>query len=36
VPASAHQLVSTWAIATKAQPRALWPTRCLIWEASDP
>lgn len=36
VPASAHQLVSTWAIATRPQPRALWPERALIWEASDP
>ncbi len=36
VPASAHRLVSTWAIATKPQHRALWPERALIWEASDP
>ena len=36
VPAGAHELVSTWAIATKPQPRALWPERALIWEASDP
>jgi glycine/D-amino acid oxidase-like deaminating enzyme len=31
-----HRLLSTWAIATKPQRRALWPTECLIWEASDP
>ncbi len=31
-----HQLISTWAIATKPQKRALWPGECLIWEASDP
>jgi glycine/D-amino acid oxidase-like deaminating enzyme len=31
-----HRLMSTWAIATKPQRRALWPTECLIWEASDP
>jgi glycine/D-amino acid oxidase-like deaminating enzyme len=36
LPASAHSIVSTWAIATRPQPRALWPTQCLIWEASDP
>jgi glycine/D-amino acid oxidase-like deaminating enzyme len=31
-----HQIASTWAIATRPQPRNLWPDRCLIWEASDP
>jgi glycine/D-amino acid oxidase-like deaminating enzyme len=31
-----HQIFSTWAIATRPQPRALWPTRCFIWEAADP
>ncbi len=31
-----HRLVSTYAIATKPQKRALWPGECLIWEASDP
>ena len=31
-----HRIFSTWAIATRAQPAALWPTRCFIWEASDP
>jgi glycine/D-amino acid oxidase-like deaminating enzyme len=31
-----HQVFSTWAIATRPQPRALWPTRCFIWEAADP
>lgn len=36
VPAPNHRIVSTWAIATRPQPRNLWPTRCLIWEASDP
>ncbi len=30
-----HEIVSTWAYATKVQPR-LWPERALIWEASDP
>jgi glycine/D-amino acid oxidase-like deaminating enzyme len=31
-----QKITSTWAIATKAQPKALWSTRCLIWEAADP
>lgn len=32
-----HQIISTWAIATKRQRRdALWPGEALIWEASDP
>lgn len=37
IPRSAFDIVSSWAIAT--QPltsAALWPTRCLIWEAADP
>lgn len=31
-----HQIVSTWAAATKPQPQNLWPSRALIWEAADP
>lgn len=31
-----HSIQSTWVIATEPQPRSLWPTRCLLWEASDP
>ncbi len=31
-----HRIFSTWAIATRPQPRALWPTRCFIWESADP
>ncbi len=31
-----HKISSTWVIATKRQPRRLWPGRCLIWEAADP
>ncbi|MFV3127275.1 NAD(P)/FAD-dependent oxidoreductase [Niveispirillum sp. KHB5.9] len=31
-----HRIGSTWAIATRPQPRKLWPDQCLIWEASDP
>ncbi len=36
VPAEGHQVISTWAIATKPQKRNLWPHEALIWEASDP
>lgn len=31
-----QKITSTWAIATKPQPEALWRSRCLIWEAADP
>lgn len=34
--AKRHQIVSTWAAATKPQPENLWPSRALIWEAADP
>ena len=36
VSAKTHRIFSTWAIATLPQPRALWPTHCFLWEASDP
>lgn len=36
VPATKHQIYSTWAMATAPQPERLWPQRALIWEASDP
>lgn len=31
-----HQIVSTWAAATKPQPQNLWPSKAMIWEAADP
>lgn len=31
-----HQIVSTWAAATKPQPQNLWPSKATIWEAADP
>ena len=31
-----YKVVSTWVLATKPQPRRLWPGRSLIWEAADP
>ncbi|RJT23503.1 FAD-binding oxidoreductase [Mesorhizobium waimense] len=36
VPSTAHRIVSTWAIATKRQPKNIWPDAALIWEASEP
>jgi glycine/D-amino acid oxidase-like deaminating enzyme len=36
VPAANNRICSTWAIATRPQPAALWPQKALIWEASDP
>src|SRR5580704_14736291 len=36
VPVHGHSIASTWIIATKPQPKHLWPSECLIWEAKDP
>lgn len=36
VPPTNSNIKSTWAIATRPQPRAIWPQQALIWEASDP
>jgi glycine/D-amino acid oxidase-like deaminating enzyme len=36
VPAVRHQVISTWAIATRPQPAKIWPCAAMIWEASDP
>jgi len=36
VPAAKHQIISTYAIATRPQPKAIWPQEAFIWEASDP
>lgn len=37
LPRDAFEIISSWAIATQPLPlEQLWPTRCLIWEASDP
>jgi glycine/D-amino acid oxidase-like deaminating enzyme len=36
VPLDGHRLLSTYAIATRPQPRRLWPGEVMIWEASDP
>lgn len=31
-----YKVISTWVLATKPQPRNLWPSKSLIWEAADP
>jgi len=36
VPEKGHSVISTWAIATRAQPHIVWPQEALVWEASDP
>lgn len=36
VPTTNHTVLSTWAIATRPQQRALWPGESFIWEASEP
>jgi len=36
VKARRYKIFSTWAMATAVQPKNLWPSRCLIWQAADP
>lgn len=36
IPKKGNNIISTWVIATKPQPRKIWPTGCIIWEAADP
>lgn len=36
VKATNYTVSSTWAMATAPQPKQLWPSRCLIWQAADP
>jgi glycine/D-amino acid oxidase-like deaminating enzyme len=37
IPAQDYVMASTWVIATPPlDPKRLWPTRCLVWEAADP
>jgi glycine/D-amino acid oxidase-like deaminating enzyme len=36
VPPTNNAIQSTWAIATRPQPQAIWPQKALIWEASEP
>jgi glycine/D-amino acid oxidase-like deaminating enzyme len=36
VPAKAHSVISTWAMATRPQKQSIWPQAALVWEAADP
>ncbi len=36
VPREGHRVTSTWALATRPQPRAAWRDKVMISEASDP
>lgn len=36
VPSAKHRIISTFAIATRPEPRRLWPDEAFVWEASDP
>lgn len=36
VPQKGHKIASTWALATRPQPRKIWPQSVFIWEAADP
>lgn len=37
LPKARFDITSSWAVATQQlPPELLWPSRCLIWEASDP
>lgn len=36
VPRKGNYIMSTWIIATRPQPKAIWPTGAMIWEAADP
>lgn len=36
VPTKGNTIISSWSIATRPQPRAIWPTAAIIWEAADP
>jgi glycine/D-amino acid oxidase-like deaminating enzyme len=36
IPRKGNKIISSWSIATRPQPRAIWPTTAMIWEAADP
>jgi glycine/D-amino acid oxidase-like deaminating enzyme len=36
IPRKGNKIISSWSIATRSQPRAIWPTAAMIWEAADP
>lgn len=36
IPRKGNKIISSWSIATRPQPSAIWPTAAMIWEAADP
>lgn len=36
IPDNGNRIISTWSIATRPQPRSIWPGAAIIWEAADP
>jgi glycine/D-amino acid oxidase-like deaminating enzyme len=36
IPKKGNRIISSWSISTRAQPRNIWPTAAMIWEAADP
>lgn len=36
IPRMGNKIISSWSISTRPQPRSIWPTAAMIWEASDP
>lgn len=36
IPRKGNTIMSSWTMATRPQPRAIWPTAAMIWEAADP
>lgn len=36
IPANGNRIISTWSIATRPQPRSIWPGAAIIWEAAEP
>ncbi|WP_040589473.1 NAD(P)/FAD-dependent oxidoreductase [Sphingopyxis sp. MC1] len=36
IPRKGNKIISSWSIATRPQPRAIWPTAAMIWEAANP
>ena len=36
VPRKKHEIISTWAMATRPQPGKIWNSGCFIWEAAEP
>lgn len=36
IPRQGNKIISSWSIPTRPQPRAIWPTAAMIWDAADP